>query len=179
MSHLQDQLAAMAATSTESIVELFSSLDDRPTAIVATSFLEDFLRIAIAYKFARFPSESEFGNLFAGYGPLATLSAKIMIAYNLNVISAETRHDFGIIKDIRNTFSHTYLPISFKTDKISTKCNNLKLTTDIKPPLSKHIKDDSRGRYIKSVVTIMSFLVSNMILSKHEKALLGFGPINR
>ena len=95
-----------------------------------------------------------------------------MIAYNLNVISAETRHDFGIIKDIRNTFSHTYLPISFKTDKISTKCNNLKLTTDIKPPLSKHIKDDSRGRYIKSVVTIMSFLVSNMILSKHEKALL-------
>ena len=42
MSHLQDQLAAMAATSTESIVELFSSLDDRPTAIVATSFLEDY-----------------------------------------------------------------------------------------------------------------------------------------
>jgi hypothetical protein len=109
MSHLRDQLAALSATSPESFVEMLSGLEDRPTAIVAASLLENFLGLVIAYKFGRFPSESEFGSLFTGYGPLATLSARIMFAYNLKIINADARHDFRIIKDIRNQFAHTYL----------------------------------------------------------------------
>ena len=60
MGHLRDQLAALSATSPESIVEMLSGLEDRANAIIATSLVENFLGRAIAYKFGRFPSESEF-----------------------------------------------------------------------------------------------------------------------
>ena len=64
------------------------------------------------------------------------------------------------------------MPISFKTDKISAKCYKLKLTIKLTPPLSETIHDDARGRYIKSILKNMSFLISNMILSKYEKIFL-------
>src|ERR1700730_12111980 len=145
MSHLRDQLAALSATSPEPIVEMLSGLEDSATAIIPASLLDNFLGLAIAYKFGRFPSESEFGRLFTGYGPLATLSARIMFAYNLKIINADSRHDFIIIKDIRNQFAHNYLPLSFKTDKINAKCDNLKLTVKLIPQLSETVQDDARG----------------------------------
>jgi len=58
MSHLRDQLAALSTTSPESIVVMLSGLEDRATAIITTSLLENFLGLAIAYKFGRLPSES-------------------------------------------------------------------------------------------------------------------------
>ena len=161
MSHLRDQLAALSATSPESIVEMLSGLEDRATAIIAASLLENFLGLAIAYKFGRFPSESEFGRLFTGYGPLATLSARIMFAYNLKIINADSRHDFIIIKDIRNQFAHTYLPLTFETGKISANCYNLKLTIKLIPPLSETVHDNARGKYIKSIMGNMSIIISS------------------
>src|ERR1700738_4255546 len=98
MSHLRDQLAALSATSPEATAGVSFGLEDRATAIRAARLLENFLGLAIADKFGRFPSESEFGRLFTGYGPLATLSARIMFAYNLKIKDADSRHYFTIIK---------------------------------------------------------------------------------
>jgi len=95
-----------------------------------------------------------------------------MFAYNLRIINADARYDLRIIKDIRNQFSHTYLPLSFNTDKIRAKCDNLKLTIKLIPPLSETVHDDARGKYIKSILTNMSHLISDMIFSKYEKILL-------
>jgi hypothetical protein len=172
MSHLKDQLSGFGALSTEAVVEMLSSLDDRATAIVSTSLLENVLGIAIAYKFGRFPSDSEFGKLFTGYGPLATLSARIALAYNLKVISGDAHHDLIVIKGIRNAFAHTYLPMSFNSQKMGQECAKLKLTTTFHRPLADKLAADNRGKFIKSVFKNMIFLTSGMVLARHEKALL-------
>jgi hypothetical protein len=172
MNRLQEQFSALRQLSPSTIVEMLSGLDDRPTAIVATSLLENILGIAIAYKFGHFPSDAEFGNLFTGYGPLATFSARIAISYNLKVTNTDQRHDLTIIKDIRNKFAHNYLPLSFASNEIKTLCLKLKLTTVLKPPISDLIDDSNRGKFIKSVIKNNIFLITTMIQTKHEKDIL-------
>jgi hypothetical protein len=151
---------------------MLSGLEDRPTAIVATSLLESVLGIAIAYKFGRFPSDSEFGTLFTGYGPLASFSARVAISYNLKVINSDQRHDLGVIKDIRNKFAHNYLPLSFDTNEINMLCQKLKLTIKLNPPLSDRIGDDNKGKFVKSIIRNTTYIVTTMMQTKHEKDVL-------
>lgn len=45
--------------------------------------------------------------IFDGYGPLSTFSAKIDVAFALDLIDADVHRDLRTIKDIRNCFAHT------------------------------------------------------------------------
>jgi DNA-binding MltR family transcriptional regulator len=45
-------------------------------------------------------------SLFAGFAPLATLSAKISICYAFGLIDENLLHDLDVIRKIRNRFAH-------------------------------------------------------------------------
>lgn len=56
--------------------------------------------------------------LFKGYGPLSSFSAKIDIAYALDLIPEGLRRDLHAIRDIRNEFAHTSERLHFDTPKL-------------------------------------------------------------
>lgn len=51
-------------------------------------------------------SEKEDKELFSGYGPLSTLSSKIVLSYRLGLISNYEYKTIQIIRKIRNLFAH-------------------------------------------------------------------------
>ena len=68
-------------------------------------------------------SDDEHDGLFAGNGPLATLSAKARVAYALGAFDRETRHDIDAIREIRNAFAHARMSLSFDTPEIAQMCS--------------------------------------------------------
>ena len=59
--------------------------------------------------------------LFEGYGALATLSAKIDLAYAMGLINQDLRRDLHVIREIRNAFAHTNALIHFNNEIIVKK----------------------------------------------------------
>jgi hypothetical protein len=80
--------------------------------------------------------------LFEGYGPLATFSARIDLAYGLGYIAPLQRRDLHLIRKIRNIFAHRTGEVTFDDDDISSRC--LELHHDIYnenlPPRKKFIR---------------------------------------
>ena len=56
--------------------------------------------------------------LFTGYGPLSSFSAKIDIAYSLNLITENLKGDLHILREIRNEFAHSTVMLHFDTDEM-------------------------------------------------------------
>ncbi len=63
--------------------------------------------------------------LFVGYGPLASFSAKIRLAYALYLIPPATHRDLELIRSLRNEFAHHWGPISFDDARISGRLEAL------------------------------------------------------
>ena len=56
--------------------------------------------------------------LFGRYGPLATFSAKIDIAYAMGKLTAAGRQDLHAIRNIRNAFAHASKRLHFRSDEM-------------------------------------------------------------
>ena len=73
--------------------------------------------------------------LFNGYGPLSSFSAKIDVAYALDLIPESLRRDLHVIREIRNEFAHSTVSIHFGSEPIKTmlqKFPDYKDTTETK-----------------------------------------------
>jgi DNA-binding MltR family transcriptional regulator len=70
--------------------------------------------------------------LFEGYGPLASFSAKIDIAFALSIIDEAMYADLKVIKEIRNQFAHPpisggfFQPVTFESEAIKKSCSKFK-----------------------------------------------------
>jgi hypothetical protein len=167
-----ERLQNIAKTS-ERVQELLFGYDDRATAIMATGFLEDLLAIAIVHKFRRVPSENQTTDLFTGYGPLATLSARATLAFLLGVIGPDASHDLKIIRRIRNDFAHVITPITFESEEIASRCKSLKLKTKLKPDLDERAGSGPRGSFIRSVMRVFAQILMNVqVIIEEHKVLL-------
>jgi hypothetical protein len=93
---------------------------DRAAAIIAGSYLEDFLAAAIRSKFTQ--DEKVLNQFFNGMGPLATFSAKIDMAYLLHLVDEDNRKRLHQIRRIRNEFAHDLSPLKFETLRIADMC---------------------------------------------------------
>lgn len=58
--------------------------------------------------------------LFRGYGPLSSFSAKIDMAYALDLIPDVLRRDLHVIREIRNSFAHATSPQHFDTEELQS-----------------------------------------------------------
>lgn len=105
-------------------VDVYEKETDRAAAVLAGSYLETFLGGHIKSFLVDDPSVEE---LFVGYGPLASFSARINIAYALGLISKGIRKDLHYIRKIRNHFAHYSQEISFDSSPVRELCANLSM----------------------------------------------------
>lgn len=98
------------------------STNDRLVAVVCGSLVERTLQSLLE---AVMPNGS--GTLFEGNSPLSTLSAKISVAYSLNLIGPDIRRNADYIREIRNVFAHRIAPTSFATQEVAAACALLSL----------------------------------------------------
>ncbi len=63
--------------------------------------------------------------LFENRGPLQDFSARIQVAFALNLIDRGTFVDLNALRDIRNAFAHTPEALDFDRPDVAEKCNAL------------------------------------------------------
>jgi hypothetical protein len=103
--------------SLKSLAQHVGRLSESGTVLVATSLLDTELERAI--KAIMRPLNSELkGKLFKGYGPLATFSARIDIAYALKIVNKDVQRELHKMRDIRNAFAHTVIIQTLDSEKV-------------------------------------------------------------
>jgi hypothetical protein len=102
---------------TATVIEI-EEQTDRAAAIVAGSYLEDFLAAMIRSTFTQ--DDKVLNQFFNGMGPLATFSAKIDMAYLLHLVDEDNRKRLHQIRRIRNEFAHDFSPLKFETLRMRT-----------------------------------------------------------
>lgn len=105
--------------------DTLAGYDDRALAIVLAADTEEVLKEAIMTKFVALTATEETG-LFGTDAPLSSLSGKIRMAYALNIVGKDIKHDLDIIRSIRNAFAHSRTHISFSTPEVKAACDLLR-----------------------------------------------------
>jgi len=98
-------------------------------ALYVASNLERSLEELIALRMPNL-SNTLKEQLFTGYGPLSSFSARIDIAFALDLIPANLRRDLHAIRHIRNHFAHATERVHFDSPKME---HLLKKFTDYTP----------------------------------------------
>jgi len=109
------------------ITKALSTQSDRALVLVGTSFLDEaldgLLRARFSARMTRPKSLTK--TLFEGYGPLATFSAKIHIAYCLDLMEEWMYRDLNTIRKLRNTAAHSVEEIDFSSDAVTRLTSQL------------------------------------------------------
>jgi DNA-binding MltR family transcriptional regulator len=96
---------------------------DRIAAIVAVAHLEDVLTETLSTVFEG--DNDVKSRMLKGYGPLASLAAKIDLAHMMGMLPRDLRKHLFLVKDIRNEFAHTAAKTTFKSQRICDLTKNL------------------------------------------------------
>jgi DNA-binding MltR family transcriptional regulator len=124
----QDQhFESLIAKTLERLIPIFEEIEgssDRSAAITAAAYFEEAIVRAIKKRFVPL-SNTKRSDIFEGYGPLSTLSAKIDIAYALGIYKKNTRVDLQRARKIRNFFAHEADKRSFDNEPIAKLCLSL------------------------------------------------------
>ena len=97
--------------------KLLHDLDERGLILSLASFAEDSLGELIG-AFMR-PVRSTKHLLDGFNAPLGTFSSRIQAAYALGLVTKEQFSDLEHLRKIRNAFSHSWKPLSFKDQKFA------------------------------------------------------------
>jgi hypothetical protein len=109
---------------TEIIAEILRQTD-RAAALIATSYLEHRLFLAIQSRTVR--NEKVESEIYRKAGPLASFSAKKDLGLLLGIYDTGVHKILHTIRQIRNEFAHKAIPLNFKTQKINSLCENIAL----------------------------------------------------
>jgi hypothetical protein len=137
------------------IDEMLTGDSDRAAVILAVSRMEDELEQNLRSKMRRLNSD-ENAALFSGDAPLATLSAKIRMAYALSAIGPKTRDDINALREIRNAAAHARRPFTFAIQEVKDLV--LALNTAAEKPPGPDWKDPIRARFLIAYLLICSSL---------------------
>lgn len=99
--------------------------DARTVAIMAASYIDDYLGRAIRTKLAGVNATLS-DKLFGAYGPLSTMAAKIDFARALNLTTSAMRDDLIIINRVRNRFAHNIHVDSFSHPDVLKLCSKFR-----------------------------------------------------
>jgi len=108
------------------ILDGISDHTDREVAIVSAALLDHGLECAIKANLIDL-TKVDGDRLFGDRAPMNTLSAKIILARAMSLISQRLQKDLDTVRDIRNTFSHALGNVSFYSAEIANACDNLKI----------------------------------------------------
>lgn len=96
---------------------------DRGCALFAAAYLDSALS-DLLYVFLVGGKKIE-EDLFKGNAPLSSFSSRIKMAFYLGLISNDVRRDLDLIRLVRNDFAHNPGPMSFSTQSVANRCNEL------------------------------------------------------
>lgn len=143
---------------------------DRGSALVAAAFIENVLEAALKSKLTRH-SSALFEKIFEQQGgALRTFSAKIDLAYAIDLIDAQSYKDLGEIKHIRNEFAHSFEQLSFDRSPIRNRVERLHWHQAVwgpKPP--KGLRH--RAMFVDTVNVLL------VLLLPAARETLGYGPL--
>lgn len=153
--------------------EIYSA-NDRASAVVLGSMVESSLTTFLTRKVRQNLNRVQKRRLFDYEGPLGTFSAKIILAYAMELIGQVTCHDLDLIRIIRNEFAHSRRHLGFDTTQTINICKHLKYPnlsgafmqfTSVKSAaaqLDAANLSDARTRYRVACHTISSRLIKNV-----------------
>ena len=105
---------------------------DRGSCLLVVAQLENELEAAIEATIGPLSDEMR-GALVEQDGPTATFARKITIAAALGILGPNLRHNFRIVRHIRNAFAHARVPITFETPEVEAAVNDLHLINPVPP----------------------------------------------
>lgn len=112
------------------IIDELNHQTDRGAVLMAMALFERQLESAIK---SHLKNDKDITpKMFKGYGPLATLAAKIDLGLLLGLYLPRTHKFLNKAKDIRNEFAHEIEPLKFSTPTIRDRATNLMPDSDIK-----------------------------------------------
>jgi hypothetical protein len=157
------------------IAKEISNAPDRSAAILATSWLDEYLTKAI--KSRLLDDTDTTHKLLKPTGPIGALANKAELGYLLRLYSKEARDDLVHISGIRNMFAHWTKPIDFGSRDVHLKCESLTsfdrlwaVHPDYEARIKKSKpfnKDVSRDIFLSTVGIAVNFL--NWIVEKDIK----------
>ncbi|MFT3736914.1 MAG: MltR family transcriptional regulator [Rhodocyclaceae bacterium] len=136
-------------TDFQSLFDSFKSETDRGAAVLAGSYVENYLGIFLKEKMVD-PSLAD--RLFASEGALSSFSQRIDLAQAFGFLSKVQCDDLHLIKKIRNHFAHHPKEASFDKQPVSDWVNNLIASkTKMRGPDGSLINvGDAKDRYLIS-----------------------------
>ena len=141
-------------------------LEDTTLVLLATSLIDEFLKIVLIAGFRRdVVSKRRIEDVFGWNGALGTFSAKISLCALLGLTTTDVRHDLTILRKIRNDFAHSYNPLSLKD---FPGCAALRLTSKMEIPEA----SDVRRRFKQSCLGVIGRLAfATMIKTAQQRFL--------
>jgi hypothetical protein len=124
MSKALKSFASSPAQDAEEVAAIFEELKTdgpRGVASLASALMEHLIEGAIKYRMVKLTSDEE-RDLFQGTAPLATLSARIRVAYAMGIIGTKVRRDLNLLREIRNALVHTRRRVTFETKEVAELC---------------------------------------------------------
>jgi hypothetical protein len=120
--------ALYSAEHLPALMEQVQKWDDRTVCLILSAMLERNLEYLILTRigFGFNLNEERRDQLFAKDGTLSSFHANIIFSRALEVINDDTMKDLNIIRDVRNKFAHSALPLHFKVKAIKGKLGTLR-----------------------------------------------------
>lgn len=125
-------------------VKELSGRNDRLLAVVCGSMID--LALTGLLRSVMYNGE---GKLFDVNQPLSTFSAKIALAYSLDLIDNDIRRNADYIREVRNVFAHRLTPTYFRTPEVSAVCRLL-VIGDLER--KKSVAGNMRKRYVAAAI---------------------------
>jgi DNA-binding MltR family transcriptional regulator len=111
------------------LVTLFHSESDRGAAVLAGSYVENYLATLLK---AWMENTDKADQLFDSSGPLSSFSQRIEIAYAFGIIYLHDYKDLQNIRKIRNYFAHHPKEASFNNSPVREWVANLSMNETLK-----------------------------------------------
>jgi DNA-binding MltR family transcriptional regulator len=122
--------------------ELSATDNDRGYCLLVVSLLENQIDRVIEARISHFRSEDR-NAFFDSHGPAGALSRKIALLNAFAVIGEVSRRNLDYIREIRNAFAHSKIPLTYATPEVKAMCDELRLIDPNNP--MKAITDNHQG----------------------------------
>jgi hypothetical protein len=138
--------------------EIYHS-EARGAALVASTQVEEILRRFLKGFMVPLSIPLEEG-LFDRDAPLSSFSKLIRVAFAFKLIDQTVRHHLDIVREIRNTFAHAMVHVTFETPAIQTACLLLpRYFEEFEGGIS---PDHPKARYIGATTRLMKLFAEAM-----------------
>lgn len=124
---------------------------ERGSVIVSASLMDEALEQLLKVKLV--PSPEKNDELFSGpYAPMDNFSAKIDFAYRVGIIGVNQRSSMHLIRKLRNDFAHSSMQISFTSQKVHSKIQDLfKLNKSLLDTVWNLVKDKTNEHALEMI----------------------------